>query len=165
MTTAQLQTLKSDIAADPVLSQLPKNSDGAFEVARVYNLTASPDFWVWRTNVPLTDITNNGFDWVRVDNLSVGKARIWEWLFDDGSINPSKANVRAGIIECWKGTAQDLAVQAVVFGHCQQKATRFQKLFAVGAGTSVVNGTGPATMGLDGTLSYQDVEAAWALTE
>lgn len=161
LTIAQNQILKADILADPILAALPNNSDGAFAIAAAYNLTATPDFWVWRTAVSLSDINNNGFDWVRVDNLSVGKARIWEWMFQTtGAINASKANVRAGIQECWKGTAADLAVQAVVFGHCQRLATRAEKLFATGAGTSVVDGIGPATMSVEGDLSFQEIQNA-----
>ena len=70
----------------------------------------------------------NGFDWVEVDNLTVGKARIWEWLFDNATttINPSKANVRAGIAECWKGTAAKLAVQAAVLAHCKAHLTGYK---------------------------------------
>lgn len=162
LTDAQKLTLKAHIAASPDLNSIPNSTDGAFEIARLLNEPASPDFWVWRTAVAQDEITQNGFDWVRVDNLSVGKARIWEWLFDNTArtFNPSKANVRAGIMECWKGTAADLAVQAAVFGHCQRKATRAEKLFATGTGTSVVNGTGPATMAVEGTISAQDVESA-----
>lgn len=75
-----------------------------------------------------------------------------------GDINPEKPNIRAGIIECWKGTAADLAVQAVVFGHCQRLASFFEKVFMVsGAGTTVVNGVGPATMGLEGPVSPSEL--------
>lgn len=161
LTLQQLSTLKTAILADPALAALPSTPDGAFEIARQFNLAASPDFWVWKSRVTEEEIMQNGFDWVQVDNLTVGKARIWEWFFKStGAIDPSKANVRAGIIECWSGTAQRVAVQAVVFGHCQRRATRAEKLFATGAGTSVSNGTGPATMSFEGNLSYQDVEQA-----
>lgn len=163
MTPTQLQAIKAEINADPALSSQPMNSDGAFAIAAALNQTATPDFYVWKTELMLDEITQNGFDWVEVDNLSVGKARIWEWLFDNASrsINPSKANVRAGIAECWKGTAGKNAVRAAVFGHCQRLATRFEKLFATGAGTSTDgDGVGPASMAVVGPISYQDVEQA-----
>ena len=99
----------------------------------------------------------------RVDNLSVGKARIWEWLFDNQqrTIQPYKVNIRGGIAECWKGTAPDLAVRQVVFGHCQKKASVVEKIFAVGAGTaSDVNGSGPADAGFVGPVSINDVATA-----
>lgn len=158
MTPAQLQTLKADIEADQVLNAFPNNSDGAFEIAKAYNLNASPNFTVWKTSVSQDEIMQNGFAWVEVDNLTVGKARIWEWMFQNTSrsINPSKANVRAGIAECWSGNAARNAVQAVVLGHCKRLATRAEKLFATGTGSEAV----PATMTFSGPLSYADVEIA-----
>jgi hypothetical protein len=158
LTSEQYALLQAKILADPVLSAKPANSDGAYDIAAAMNLAASPDFIVWKTAVDQETITQNGFDWVRVDNLSVGKARIWEWLFGNPtrSMNPSKANVRAGIDECWKGTAADLAVRAAVYVHCKRNATRAEKLFASGVGTDAT----PATMSFEGQLWYQDVMTA-----
>lgn len=166
LTQAQLATLKAAIDADPALAAKPLNGDGYFDIAQILNnQVASPDFWVWRTAVDFEEIRANGFDWVRVDNLTPGKARIWEWMFKSftAPINPSKVNDRAGIAEVWKGTAADNAVRGVVFGHCQMKASRAQKLFAVGAGTSTtIDGAGPATMEVI-ALTPLDVEQARAL--
>lgn len=158
LTTQQAATLAADIAADPAFVGLPQNSDGAFAIAAAYNQLASPAFIVWKTSVSQDEIMQNGFDWVQVDNLSVGKSRIWEWLFanSERAINPSKPNVRAGIAECWKGTAALLAVQAVVLGHCKRSATRIEKLLASGAGTDAT----PATMTFSGDVSYSDVQQA-----
>jgi hypothetical protein len=158
LTPAQAAALQTAVLADPVLSLKPHTSDGAYDIAAAFNLDAASAFVVWKTFVRQEVITQNGFDWVRVDNLSVGKARIWEWLFanPDRSINPSKANVRAGIDECWKGTAADLAVRAAVYVHCKRNATRAEKLFATGTGTDAE----PATMVFEGSLSYYDVQAA-----
>ena len=160
MTPSQLTALKAAILADPTLSALPANSDGAFEIARLLNLNATPDFFVWRTNVPINEIMSNGFDWTRVDNLTIGKARIWEWMVALGNINPSEPNVRAGVLAVFT-TAGDLANRVAVFGHSQRLATRAEKLLATGTGTTTTDqGVGPATMGYEGFLSYQDVEAA-----
>lgn len=158
LTPQQAATLAADIAADPAFAGLPQNSDGAFAIAAAYNLAASPAFIVWRTSVNQDEITQNGFTWSEVDNLTIGKARIWEWLFDNAerSFNPSKANVRAGIVECWSGTAGKLAVQAVVLGHCKRSATRIEKLLSTGTGSDAV----PATMGFAGDVSYADVQQA-----
>lgn len=161
LTTEQQAIFAADVAADPAFSSLPHNSDGAFAIAAAYQLPASPDFYVWRTSVSQDEIMQNGFDWTRVDNLSVGPARIWEWMFNNSerSFNPSKPNVRAGIDAVWKGTAADLAVRAAVYLHCQRKANLLEKLFAIGSGTAMPNGS-PATMVIEGTLSYSDVQAA-----
>lgn len=160
LSAQQLQTLKAAIADDPALAAKPMNSDGAFDIAAALNQVASPDYWVWRTTVPVDEIMLNGFDWTRVDNLTVGKARIWEWMARLGFIKPNQANVRAGVLATFSA-AGDLANRNAVFSHCQRLATRAEKLFASGAGTSTTDqGVGPATLTFEGSISYQDVEQA-----
>lgn len=158
LTTAQLQAIKAEIAADPVLAAKPMNSDGAYDIAAALNVTAVPDFIVWKTAVSADEIMRNGMDWTRVDNLTIGKARIWDWLTKLGTFNAARVNIRAGIDATWIGTAADLAVRATVYTHCKRAATRVEKLLASGTGTDAA----PATMGYEGTISYQDVELARA---
>ncbi len=156
MTPEQLSALKAALLADPSLTQWI--IDYRDDLLRdYYNEPASPAYTVWRTNVTQDEIMQNGFDWVQVDNLSVGKARIWEWLFDNGStaINPSKANVRAGIDEAWKGTAAMLAVRAAVYVHCKRAANRVERIFATGTGSDAV----PGNLVFEGTLSTSDISA------
>ena len=156
MTPAQLQTLKTAVLADPALVAIGRNDT---ELARVLNLPTA--FVVWRTQVAQDEIMQNGFDWVRVDNLSIGKARIWEWLFQnpERSINPSKANVRAGIDEAWKGTAADLAVRAAVYVHCKRFATRAEQTLGGGTGTDAA----PGLATFEGTVSINDIGEMWNL--
>lgn len=156
LTTVQLQALKAAILADPALAALPMTSGAAAMIAEVMNEPASPNYVVWRTDVPLEEIMRNGMDWTRVDNLSVGKARIWDWLSRLGTINASQANVRAGIEAAWVGTQADLAVRAAVFGHCKRGATRAEKLLASGTGSDA----SPGTMTFEGALTSEDVQAA-----
>lgn len=155
MTPTQQATLKAYIQADPVFSVYPNNSDGWFEIAKKLNEVYTPSFIVWKTRVTQDEIMQNGFDWVQVDNLSVGKARIWEWLFKNSSssINTSKLNVRAGIDEVWKGTGAMLAIRAAVYVHCKREATVFEKIMATGTGTDV----SPASMEIEGSVSYLTV--------
>lgn len=157
MTTAQLVTLKAAIDADPTLSSLAHNDDNAIETARQFNLTAVPNFIVWKTNVDPNEIMKNGMNWTRVDNLSVGKARIWDWLTRLGTFDASKENVRAGIDATWVGTAADLAVRASVYTHCKRPCTKGEKLYATGAGTDA----SPATLGYEGNIGMQEVMEAW----
>lgn len=160
LTPAQYTALKNHIDNTPALAAQPNNSDGAFTIAAAMNLPANPAWIVWRTSVTRKEILQNGFDWTRLDNLSVGKARVWSDIFVDGSLNPSKANVRAGIESVWVGTAQDLAVRAAVYIHCKRAATIAQKLFSTGTGSDAT----PATMDTDipetFVLQYSDVEIA-----
>jgi len=157
LTPQQASTLKTFIQNDPTLSAQPLNSDGAYNIAQAINLEATPAYVVWRTNVVVDEVMRNGMDWTRVDNLSVGKARIWEWMTKPGTFNPSKANVRAGIDATWVGTAADLAVRTAVYGHCKRNASVVEKLFVTsGSGTDAT----PGVMGYEGPIGYQDVEAA-----
>jgi len=156
MTPEQLSTLRTAVLTDPELSAVGRNDT---ELARLLNLSTS--FICWRTLVSQDEIMQNGFDWVRVDNLSVGKARIWEWLFDNeaSAINPSKPNVRAGIAECWKGTQADLNVQAAVLAHCKRAATRAESILASGTGTDAT----PGLFDYEGQVSINDIGQMWNL--
>jgi hypothetical protein len=159
LTLGQLQALKANIEADAVLNAFPNNSDGAFAISSAYSQIPAPAFVVWKTNVTEQEIMQNNFDWTRVDNLSVGKARIWEWLFKFGSINAANANIRVGIDRVWVGTQADLDVRAVVYAHCKRSANRAEKLFATGAGSDAV----PATMVFQGLLGIDDILQARSL--
>lgn len=160
LTTGQLQTLKTWLLANA--TQINEH-----QAAEALNTDADPVFYVYRTTVPMSEIMLNGFDWTRVDNLGVGKARIWEWMVDADPVNraidASKSNIRAGINAVWTGTAPDLAVRAAVYLHCQRPATVAEKLLITGgAGTACdANGAGPATMGFEGDVSSQDVIDAY----
>lgn len=156
MTPAQLTTLKAYILSVPELAAQPMNSDGDYAIADALKLPASPDFIVWKTNVNADEIMRNGMDWARVDNLSVGKARIWDWLTRLGTFNASMTNVRAGIDAAWVGAAPDLAVRAAVYVHCKRQANWLEKLFATGTGSDA----SPATMVIEGSVSYQTVGEA-----
>lgn len=164
LTPQQLATLKADIAADPVLSALPNTPDNAFVIAEAYNATAVPDFYVWKQSVSEAEILNNGMNFTLVDGLTQGKRDEWSWIFRSGAANPSKANIRAGIIDIWSGTAPKVANQVAIWSHCQKLATRAEKLFSTGAGTAAVaGGTGPATTEITAQLTYDDVFAARSL--
>ena len=152
--------LKADVLAslDPLViaaRSAPRNDQA---LADLYNASAAPAFVVWKTRVTQDEIMLNGFDWTRVDNLSVGKARVWEWLFDNAakSVNPSKTNIRAGIDQAWQGTAADLAVRAAVYVHCKRLATRAERLLATGTGLDAT----PGLLVFEGTLTPQQVSDA-----
>ena len=156
LTPEQKATLKAFVEADPVLSLKPATAQGAYEIAAALQATASPAFTVWMSSTTRKEILQNGFDWTRLDNLSVGKARIWSDIFVDGALNASKINVRAGIDAVWAGTAADLAVRASVYSHCKRPANILEKLLATGTGTT----EDPATMSHEGSISYNEVGQA-----
>jgi hypothetical protein len=179
LTPAQLQTLATDLADNvntvlvagvpTAINAVAHSPDNAVAVAAWYNLAAVPSFRVYRSAVPMKEIMLNGFDWTRVDNLSVGKARIWEWMTEadpfNRAIDPSKPNVRSGINSVWVGTAADLAVRAAVYVHCHRAATNAERLYvASGAGTAPDQaGDGPGTLAVEGILTASNVDTAWNL--
>jgi hypothetical protein len=155
LTNNQKTTVLAYIQNNPTLNAL--YNDSVFTaVADALNATSST-FYVWKTSLHKDVIMMNGMNWTRVDNLSVGKARIWEWMFDNESktINPSKANIRAGIDECWAGTGTDLVnLRASIYGHCKRIATVVEKMLATGTGTEST----PATLTVEGEISYWDIQ-------
>ena len=155
LSNAQRTTLRNFIAADPVLSQFPNNSDGNFEIAARLNLDASPAFIVWKTSVQISEIMSNGFRWQDVDGLTAGKARIWDWMSRLGTNDPSKANIRQGIQDAFGAGS---AMETAILPHCKRNATVAEKLFANGTGSDA----SPARMNdrAIGPISYQEIEQA-----
>ena len=150
LSLSQMTTLKATCAAAQACVSLAAAADD-MGLAAWFN-TADEAYIVWRTAVPIDDIMRNGMDWARVDNLSTGKARIWDWMGRLGTLDCSKPNVRAGIDATWVGTAADLAVRATVYTHCKRAATRAEKALATGAGTDA----SPSAMTYQGQVSPQD---------
>lgn len=154
LTPAQLSTLKTYITNTPALAAIPPGSDGDWAIALLINETAAPAFAVWRSDVSIDEIQRNGMNWTLCDNLSVGRARIWDWLGRLGRFDAGKANVRAGIDACWAGAgAEFVAQRASIYSHCKRSATVAEKLFATGTGSDA----SPATMVIEGAINYQDV--------
>jgi hypothetical protein len=158
LTSAQQTILVSAIRAesDSTVVTALENRDDTI-LANWYNQAGTKIGW--KSAVTEDEIMQNGFDWTQVDNLTVGKARIWDWMFNNQqrAINPSKANIRAGIDEAWKGTAAMLAVRAAVYVHCKRVATKAEALFATGTGTM----ESPALLGWQGTLTPLDIAYAF----
>lgn len=162
LTPLQLATLKTAILAETdseFITYINSGATGA--MADFYNKNSSPAFTVWKTAVGKDEITQNGFDWTRLDNLNIGKARVWDGLFDNASrtTNPSKSNVRAGIETVWVGTAADLAVRAQIYVHCKRIATRAERLYATGTGTNL----SPGILVFEGFITNGDIELALEL--
>lgn len=171
LTPTQKTTLKAHIAANAAtvpsgpfagtaIKDLPQTSDANFEIAAWYNALASPTFYIWRATVNVADIMQNGFGWDRVDNLTVGKARIWDFMTRAGTLDPSRANVRAGFLACFSAAGDQTTRQAIA-DHSQRAATRIEQLFSTGSGTASTDQfVGPAITTFLSTLSYQDVDEA-----
>jgi hypothetical protein len=151
LTDAQKVILKADILAnaDTLAAYNIGNLDA---LEKLYNAEAAPAFVVWRTNIPVEDY-REAIVWTEVDNaaMTVGKARIWEWLTANMTlpINAAKTNVRQGLMDCWpSNTTTRTQLTAVA----KRNASRIEKLFATGTGSTA----SPATMVVEGPITYHE---------
>jgi len=156
MTPAQLQTLKTDILADPALSSQPNTPDGNDAIARAYNANASPDFTVWKTNVTINEVGKK-FNGTELAGLTTGNQTRLQTLaqYLAGGVNPSLPDNRAFFDDVFSG-AGGTNTRANLLALWKRLATRAEKLFATGTGSNA----SPATMTWEGAISYQDVTAA-----
>jgi len=156
MTPAQLLTLKNDIAADSTMSAQPNNSDGAIEISRLYNLNASPNFTVWKTNVPLNEVGKK-FNGTELAGLSTANNTRLQTiaLFLVGGVNPSLADNRQFFDDVFSG-AGGTNTRANLLALWKRLATRGEKLFATGTGSDPA----PGTLVVEGDITAADVTAA-----
>lgn len=155
LTAAQLQTLKADIASDPALSSLPNNSDGNFAIAAAYNLPASPAWVVWRTQVPTKDC-KKATVWTEYIARSQGERDAWQFMLSNGILDASDPNVRQGILDIFSGPG-GATTRAALTAVAKADATRAQKLFSSGTGSTASPATMAANVSEFFTLSYSDV--------
>jgi hypothetical protein len=154
MTPAQLATFKADIAAN--FGAQPNNSDANTAIAVAYKAVASPTFTVWKTKVVLGDVgkTFNATELAGLTSLNTQRLQnLAAWLQD--GVNPSLAPVRQFFDDIFSG-AGGTNTRTALLALWKRPATRFEKLFATGVG----NDANPATLVLEGSVTFQDVENA-----
>lgn len=178
LSTAQLQTLKADLAANAntvlvggvatAISAVPRNGDTAFAVAAWYNLAASPDFWVWKSSVSkgelvqVTSVDGTNFNWSGNGFItrSAGEQAAWREIFNGtGACNPSLPNVRQAFADIFSGTGNAAANRTHLLAIARRKASAAEKLFTTGTGST----GSPGVMGPEGGLSVTNVDDAWNL--
>lgn len=162
LTAEQLPALKADIQADGTLSGILNNSDGNTVIAAAYNASASPDYWVWRTFVSdaelyeTTSIDATVWSWSIYIARSQAERDSWRQMVNmKGGINPSLANTRTGIADIFSG-AGGANQRAHLTSLGRRKASRVEKLFAVGNGQTAT----PSTMASEGPITADEVQAA-----
>jgi hypothetical protein len=166
LSPAQLQTLKNDIVADGTLNANPNTPDGNTVIAAAYSATAAPDFWVWRTKVSrdelvgATSVDGTTFNWTGAGYItrSQGERDAFTAIFDsDGNVNAARPQVRQAFLDIFSGaTAPAPANRTHLTTVARRKATRLEKLFATGTGSTA----SPATLTIEGAISYPQVDAA-----
>ena len=162
LTNTQLLTLKADIAADGALSVVGMTSDGDYLIAAAYNSTAIPDFWVWRPDMSVQEMVNGnpagpGVDWSEYQVLSTQFQSAFLALTQSPVIDATQANIRSAFGAIFT-TAGSPNSRANLIAIARRKATRAEKLFAVGTGSTA----SPAIMAFIGALNLDDVRRARA---
>jgi hypothetical protein len=165
LTPNQLATLKADILADPAFTTLKDSPDGRFAIATAYNLNPASDFWVWKSYLTKSDavnstsVDNTTFNWTGNGFISrsLNEIAAWENLWNTtGAVNPSLAQVRAGFAAIFTGAGNAAANLVHLQAMARRKATRAEKLFASGTGSS----GSPAVMAFEGSIAFADVDTA-----
>ena len=160
LTTAQLQALKTYIASVPAWAALPNDSTGAQTIAAQLNLPASPDYIVWRTDVRADEIGNawSGTDIDGMSALNMQRLQLLLASSAGGTFDMSRSDRRAGFENPFGANASN-ASRVAMRTAWKRKASVVEKLFATGTGTDA----SPAVMTVEGTIGYDDVQAARSL--
>lgn len=157
LTTQQQATLKAFIAADPVMSLKPLNSDGAFDIATLLNALASPSFTVWKTSVAVASVGDaiNGTELGNLTTANTSRLQVIQGFFMQRGLNPSKADIRQMFDDIFSTGGVTKASLLVLW---KRFATVGEKVFATGTGSDAA----PGTVVIDGNISAADVQAARA---
>jgi hypothetical protein len=157
LTTQQLQTLKAYILSVPEWAAQPMNSDGSYAIAEALKLPASPDFIVWKTEVSRNEVGKT-FVASALSAITAGNndklANFAAW---NETVNPSRLDQRQFFDDVFS-VAAGASTRAALLVLWKRKANVLEKLFATGTGTD----GSPATMVIEGSLSYQEVGEARA---
>lgn len=167
LTPAQQAVVKADIVANGDLNSLPNTLDGAFAIAALYNAEASPAFYVWRQDIPASEVANA----INLQNLAditdTDSARCVR-MFDirssnGGTFHGDRLSDRTAFADVFSAAAGDETETAIAL-LWYRKATRIEKLLALGnnPGTeplakNVAADAGPDDLGYVGPITFSEV--------
>lgn len=177
MTPAQYATFKAAILADANLTQLV--TDGSTGAIAEYYSVDPGTFYAWNPQAPVAQI-NNGILWARLTPKDAPDGTLlWQnrsmvcqgfqnnlmiLLQGRDHIDGTQANIRQGLSDALSAVPSGVSGDPQAAGWANVKTalmrtcTRFEEVFASGAGTTA----SPATMTLQGYPSDHDVvEALW----
>lgn len=162
LSPAQLVTLKAAILAETDPTFVDYRDTGATgAMADWYNeLTAGPEWKVWRTNVSRaeiyndTSVENTNWSWTFYKNQSAVEQNSWVQMFMGDQANFSRPNLRAGIAVIFTAASSANATHARAIG--KRTARVAEKLFSSGTGSIA----SPATMTFEGKVTNDDVVQA-----
>lgn len=129
-----------------MLNALPHTADGAFEIARIYSLLATPAFIVWHrvvTKEMSRRAVLSGGGATQFDALTGNKRDSLKYAID-GEFDPSDTNTRVALDDyCGTQTLLRDAIRASQ----RRPATRYEKVLSTGTGAN--SATNPYKLGVD----------------
>jgi hypothetical protein len=154
LTTAQLQALKTAIAAETDPEFVASRTAGATgEMAAFYNVNANPAFYVWRSNYSVTDIAaaiDGGI--TQLDALTASKRDSLLW-WAERAHDMRQASAQAAINDLC-GSQNTLKASLTDGG--KRKLLRGEKLFSTGTGSLA----SPGSTTYEGSISNDDIVRA-----
>jgi hypothetical protein len=156
MTPAQTAAIKADILANADLNVFPNTLDGAFGIAELYRLNASPAVTVWKTNetvdtVGKVIVATSLAALVTADSTRLGVIV----ALNPGGFNPSRPDQRTFFDDVFSAVA-GAPTRTALLALWKRLALRIEKLMATGTGSDA----SPATLTWEGPIAYQDVYTA-----
>lgn len=149
MTQAELTALKTLINSD-----VTNQTRNEIQITQWVNDYASPDWWVYRTSVPVVEVGDaiNASELAGLTALNLQRLQAMTGDLSGGTIHAANADRRAGFDSVFSGAggATTRANLAVVW---RRKANRFEKQQSTGTGST----GSPATMTWEGSVTTQNV--------
>ena len=166
LTPSQLTDLKTDIQGNSnqtVIDALAAGDVGA--IAGFYNLGASPDYWIFKNEVPASELSQAIDLQDMVDITAADKDRVLAMFEirtlanpDDAVFHGDDPRTRSAWDDVFSAASGDNSQQAIN-ALWTRVATNAEKVFSLSTGSGA-NKNNADTTSWQGTLTHQDVSAA-----
>lgn len=159
LTPAQITQLRAAILAevDPVFVAF-RTQGATGQMAEWLNQAST--FVVWKTEVSEQEIQRSTspeattWSWPAFIARTIQEQNGWARMFAVGTVNPSLANVRQGFADIFSGSTNSAPAQRThLQAMCKRFASRGEKIFATGTGTTAA----PGLLGFEGKITDYDV--------
>lgn len=161
LTSAQLLTLKTAIIAelDPTFVTYRTNGQNTL-MADWFNVTATPNFTVWKTNVSRNEVGKTFVATALAAITAGNNDKLANFAAWNETVDPSRTDQRAFFDDVFS-VAAGASTRAALLVLWKRLATRGEKLFA---NTSSGNGADatPASLVFQGNITDFDVQTALA---